>query len=66
MRTAGPATQPNWAIAHASDNTPDPITAVIICALAVNKVPSIFQNQTQKYFSSLIKKKKKERNVTKY
>lgn len=43
-RTAGPATQPICAIAHASDKTPDPITAVIICALAVNHVPSITSN----------------------
>lgn len=41
MRTAGPATHPNWAIAHARDKTPDPMTAVIICALAVTKVPEI-------------------------
>lgn len=27
-------------MAHASDNTPDPITAVMICALAVNTVPT--------------------------
>lgn len=40
MRTAGPATQPSWAMAHARDSTPDPITAVMICALAVIHVPS--------------------------
>jgi len=39
MRTAGPATQPNCAIAQAKDNTPDPITAVMMWALAVNHVP---------------------------
>lgn len=39
-RTAGPATQPICAIAHASDNTPEPITAVMIWALAVIHVPS--------------------------
>lgn len=37
--TAGPATQPSWPMAHASDNTPDPITAVIMCALEVHTVP---------------------------
>lgn len=36
-----PVTQPNCAIAHARDKTPDPITAVIICALAVINVPAI-------------------------
>lgn len=39
-RTAVPVTQPNWAIAQARDKTPDPITAVIICALAVSNVPA--------------------------
>jgi hypothetical protein len=39
MRTAGPATQPNCAIAHAKDSTPEPITAVMIWALAVSHVP---------------------------
>lgn len=43
-RTAGPATHPNWDMAQASESTPDPITAVMICALAVTKVPS---NQTR-------------------
>uniref|UniRef100_A0A0A9ED31 Uncharacterized protein n=1 Tax=Arundo donax TaxID=35708 RepID=A0A0A9ED31_ARUDO len=37
--TAGPATQPSCAMAHPSDSTPDPITAVIMCALAVHIVP---------------------------
>ena len=46
MRTAGPATQPSCAIAHAKDNTPDPITAVMIWALAVTHVPNLSkQNQ---------------------
>ena len=40
ISTAGPATHPICAIAHASDNTPDPITAVIMCALAVTHVPT--------------------------
>lgn len=39
MRATGPAIQPNWAVAHAKDNTPEPITAVIIWALVVNTVP---------------------------
>jgi hypothetical protein len=39
-RITGPATQPSWAIAHASDSTPDPITAVMMCADAVHTVPA--------------------------
>jgi hypothetical protein len=39
--TAGPATQPSWPMAHASDNTPDPITAVMMCALEVHTVPEL-------------------------
>lgn len=43
----GPATQPNWAMAQPNDRTPDPITAVTICALAVNQVPeSTTKDQT--------------------
>jgi hypothetical protein len=61
-RTAGPATQPICAIAHASDRTPEPITAVIICALAVNHVPSNSSNQVSYtiiyYHSKKIKIKK--------
>lgn len=30
MSATGPAIHPNWAVAHAKDNTPEPITAVII------------------------------------
>lgn len=36
---AGPATQPSWATAQAKDSTPEPITAVIMWALAVQTVP---------------------------
>ena len=32
--------QPSWAMAHAKDSTPDPITAVIMCDVAVQKVPA--------------------------
>lgn len=39
--TAGPATQPSCPIAHANERTPEPITAVIICDVAVQKVPAI-------------------------
>lgn len=39
-RVAGPATHPSCAIAHASDRTPDPITAVTMCALAVHTPPA--------------------------
>lgn len=35
----GPATHPSIAMLHASDNTPAPITPVIICAIAVHIVP---------------------------
>jgi len=42
ISTAGPATHPSCAIAHAKDNTPDPITAVIMCALPVIHVPIQF------------------------
>lgn len=38
--TVGPATQPSCPIAQANDNTPEPITAVIICDVAVQKVPA--------------------------
>ncbi|RWW44702.1 hypothetical protein BHE74_00049517 [Ensete ventricosum] len=37
--TAGPATHPSWPIAHAKESTPEPITAVTMCALAVHTVP---------------------------
>jgi len=36
---AGPATQPSCAMAQARERTPEPITAVIMCALAVQNVP---------------------------
>jgi hypothetical protein len=39
--TTGPITHPSCAIAHASDSTPDPITAVMMCALAVTRVPAV-------------------------
>jgi len=37
--TVGPAIQPSWAMAQANDSTPDPITAVIMCELAVQTFP---------------------------
>ena len=37
--TVGPAIQPSWPMAHAKERTPEPITAVIICDEAVQKVP---------------------------
>lgn len=37
----GPAIQPSWAVLHARDKTPAPITPVIICAVAVHMVPSV-------------------------
>ncbi|KAJ0521844.1 hypothetical protein HanIR_Chr10g0475681 [Helianthus annuus] len=42
-----PKTQPNWAKHHVSDNTPDPTTAVIMCALALIHVPSNFIKQNK-------------------
>lgn len=36
----GPAIQPSWAILHARDRTPAPITPVIMCANAVHMVPN--------------------------
>lgn len=50
--TAGPATQPSWPMAHASDNTPDPITAVMMCALAVHTEPKKQKHslQCQNYY----------------
>lgn len=53
MSTTGPATHPSWAIAQPSDSTPDPITAVIMCALAVHRVPVPQQLQIN-YLSSNI------------
>jgi len=38
--TAGPATQPSCPIAHANNSTPDPIIAVIMCDVAVQKLPA--------------------------
>lgn len=38
-KVKGPATHPSWEILHDSDSTPEPITAVIICARALHIVP---------------------------
>ncbi|URE48304.1 hypothetical protein MUK42_32645 [Musa troglodytarum] len=40
IRATGPAIQPSCAIAHAKDSTPEPMTAVTICELAVHTVPA--------------------------
>lgn len=37
-------TQPNWAMAQARERTPDPITAVMMWALAVINVPGKEEN----------------------
>ena len=37
--TTGPISHPIWAMLHARDSTPDPITAVITCADAVHTLP---------------------------
>jgi hypothetical protein len=39
-RHMGPRIHPNCPILHGSDNTPDPITAVIICAELLHTVPA--------------------------
>lgn len=39
-RARGPAIQPSCAVAHAKDSTPEPMTAVTICELAVHTVPA--------------------------
>lgn len=41
----GAAIHPSCAVLHASDNTPDPITAVMMCAVHVKPVPSICKRQ---------------------
>lgn len=43
--TAGPATHPSWATAQARERTPEPITAVMIWALAVHTVPVVGKEQ---------------------
>lgn len=35
-----PAIHPSWAMPQASERTPEPIIAVIICALAVHTIPA--------------------------
>lgn len=45
-----PATQPSCANAQAKDNTPEPITAVIMCALAVRNVPVLFSRPSSSTF----------------
>lgn len=45
-KVRGPAIHPSCAMAHPSERTPDPITAVMICALAVHTVPVFSINIT--------------------
>lgn len=45
---AMPIIHPNWAMAHAKESTPAPITAVMICALAVHGVPAYFSFRLEK------------------
>ena len=40
-RITGPATHPICAIAHAKESTPDPMTAVTMCADAVIQFPAM-------------------------
>lgn len=35
----GPAIQPSWAVLHARESTPEPMTAVMMCATQVHIVP---------------------------
>lgn len=65
ISTAGPATHPSCAMAHANDSTPDPITAVMMCALAVINVPSLLQVYHKLLASGceFRLKKNKERNM---
>ena len=44
IKVVMPMIHPNFAIHHANDNTPAPITAVIICARAVHTVPACHAN----------------------
>jgi len=39
----GPAIQPSCAVLHARESTPDPITAVIMWAIQVHRVPGLAQ-----------------------
>jgi hypothetical protein len=39
IRVTGPTTQPSCAVAQARESTPEPMTAVMMCALAVHTVP---------------------------
>lgn len=50
MMATGPETQPSCAIPHASESTPEPITAVIMCALAVISVPTYVQQLVENQF----------------
>ena len=56
--TIGPAIHPSCAVAHANDSTPEPITAVIMWALAVHTLPvnswSLNQNPKFKFHDSQI------------
>lgn len=47
-RVNGPATHPSCATLQDRDRTPDPITAVIICATAVHTFPSSITKWTSK------------------
>ena len=43
IRVTGPTTQPSCAVDQVRDSTPEPMTAVMMCALAVQTVPEINQ-----------------------
>ena len=57
MRVVGPTIHPSLEMLHANDNTPDPITAVTICADAVHTVPkhhNIYIKQANTYEHMLL------------
>jgi hypothetical protein len=59
MRVIVPAIHPNWATAHANDNTPDPIIVVTMCALAVIHVPSYSYTYNTSKWNEMKRKEKK-------
>ena len=51
-RMRGPKSQPIWATLHGTANTPDPIIAVIACAVAVQRVPEYCSIKEEKSIRS--------------
>ncbi|URE02591.1 hypothetical protein MUK42_19783 [Musa troglodytarum] len=46
----GPAIQPSWAVLHASESTPEPMTAVMMCA---TQVVVVIAGSSSSYFEGL-------------